>query len=194
MRKPVLKLHQKALIAGLACASVLPATTAYGGEPGGYYSSTTVEIEIIKRQERVRLALEAELEGDRLYARQDYAGAIERYQFALNTMPSGSINYRDRQRIISKYANVAVIHARELGHRGDFAKAKTLLNSVLAENMDPNYRQAQVLLKQLDDPDRFNQAMTTNHYRHTEEVKRHFDLALGYYDLGQFKEAEDEFK
>jgi general secretion pathway protein D len=193
MRKPVLKLHLKALLAGLACATALPVTTAFAGESGRSYGSTTVDIEIIKRQERVRLAYDAEAEGDRLYAKQDFAGAIERYEFALNTMPNGYSNQRDRQRIINKYAKAGVIHAKELGHRGDFAKAKSLLNNVLSETRDPNNRDAQILLKQLDDPDRFNQAMTTKHYANTEEVKRHFDLALGYYDLGQFKEAEDEF-
>ncbi|HWB07214.1 MAG TPA: Amuc_1098 family type IV pilus outer membrane protein [Verrucomicrobiales bacterium] len=191
MRKPVLQLHQKALIAGLACVSALPVTTAFAGETGG--SSSIVELEIIRRQERVRQAYEAEIEGDKLYGKQDYAGAIERYQTALNLMPTGYANRRDRQRIISKYASAAVIHARELGHKGDFAKAKSLLNNVLSENMDPDHREAQKLLKQLDDPDRFNQAMTTKHFANTEEVKRHFDLALGYYDLGQFNKAEDEF-
>ncbi|HEX2746582.1 MAG TPA: Amuc_1098 family type IV pilus outer membrane protein [Verrucomicrobiales bacterium] len=192
MRKPVLKLHQKALIAGLACAAALPVTSAFAGTDRSY-SSSIVELEIIKRQERVRLAYDAEAEGDKLYAKQDFAGAIDRYQLALNTMPNGYSNQADRRRIINKYAKAAVIHSRELGHKGEFSKAKTLLNGVLAENMDPNYRDAQVLLKHLDDPDRFNQAMTPRHFGHTEEVKRHFDQALGFYDLGQFKEAEDEF-
>ena len=161
MRKPVLKLQQKALIAGLACAAALPWTTALAGS--GYGGSSIVDIEIVKRQERVRQALDAELEGDRLSAKQDYAGAIERYQFALNTMPNGLSNQVDRNRIIAKYSRAAVIHARELGHRGAFDKAKNLLNTVLADNMSPGYVDAERLLKQLDDPDRFNPSMTEKH-------------------------------
>ncbi len=195
MRKPVLKLHQKALIAALACAYTVPVTTVVAGESRSSVSvsSTIVELEIIKRQERVRNAFEAEREGDRMFAKQDFAGAIERYQFALNTLPNGLSNQKDRQRIITKYSKAAVIHAKELGHRGAFDKAKTLLNSVLADNMYPNHPDATRLLKQLDDPDRYNPAMSEKHYANTEEVKRHFNQALGYYDLGQFKEAEDEF-
>ena len=192
MRKPVLNLHSQALIAVLACAVTLPVAPVLAGE--AYYGGDSmVEIEIIKRQKRVQDALDAEREGDRLYAKQDYAGAIERYQFALNTMPNGLSNQNDRNRIIRKFARAAVIHARELGHRGEFAKAKTLLNTVLSDSMDPNYKEAQMLLKQLDDPDRFNQAQTPKHYADTEEVKRLFNKGLGFYDLGQFNEAETEF-
>lgn len=187
----MLKLQQKALIAGLACAAALPWTTALAGS--GYGGSSIVDIEIVKRQERVRQALDAELEGDRLSAKQDYAGAIERYQYALNTMPNGLSNQVDRNRIIAKYSRAAVIHARELGHRGAFDKAKNLLNTVLADNMSPGYVDAERLLKQLDDPDRFNPSMTEKHYANTEEVNRLFRKGLGYYDLGQFTEAEAEF-
>ncbi len=194
MRKPVLHLHARAMIAGLACASSMPIASVLAG-PGEYYgsSSTIVEIEITKRYERVRIALDAEREGDRLVAKHDYAGAIERYQFALSTMPNGLSTQHDRNRIISKFAHAAVIHARELGHRGEFDKAKTLLNTVLSDSMDPNYRDARILLEHLDDPDRFNQAQTPKHYGDTEEVKRLFNKGLGYFDLGQFNEAETEF-
>src|SRR5690349_15706524 len=110
MIKPELNLNQKALIAVLACATlpVLPAVA--GGERGVSYSSysTIVEQEYIKRQERVRQAYELERDGDRLYAKQDYAGAIDRYRTALNTMPAGSSNQADRQRIIGKFSRAAV--------------------------------------------------------------------------------------
>ena len=108
-------------------------------------------------------------------------------------MPNGSSNQADRSRIIGKFSKAAVIHAKELGHRGDREKAKTLLNEVLSENMYPGYKDAEILLKHLDDPDRFNVAMSPQHYANTEEVKRLLNKGLGYYDLGQFNEAETEF-
>jgi general secretion pathway protein D len=195
MIKPELKLHQKAFIAVLACASMPCVPALAGPGPSTSYSSysSIVEMEYIKRQERVRQAYELERDGDRLFAKQDYAGAIDRYRNALITMPSGLSNQADRQRIIGKFSRAAVIHARELGHRGEFEKAKTLLNEVLGENMAPGYKDAEILLKHLDDPDRFNVSMTPQHYANTEEVKRLFNKGLGYYDLGQFSEAEQEF-
>ncbi|HEX2749410.1 MAG TPA: hypothetical protein VHM91_15480, partial [Verrucomicrobiales bacterium] len=158
----------------------------------GESGKTIGELELIKRQERTRVAMDAEAEGDLLFGRQDFAGALERYQNGLNVIPNTVSSGADRRRIISKFAKAAVIHARELGHRGEFLKAKSLLSTVLGEDLDPNYRDAQTLLKNLDDPERFNPAKVQS-LAQTEEVKLHFQQALGFYDLGQFKEAEDEF-
>lgn len=193
MRKPVLQLQSQALIVGLACAAALPAPVLRAGEGGGYASSGIVEIEIAKRQKRISDAYLAEQEGDRLAAEQDNEGAIAKYREALDLLPLGSQSATDRARVVKKYANVCVIHARELGHRGAFDKARALLNGVLAENVDPNNKDARELLKQLDDPDRFNQSMTEKHYEDTEEVRRLFRMGLGYYDLGQFAKAEEQF-
>lgn len=198
MRKPVLILQQKVLIAGLACVTALPVSLALAGETDyrrtSYStSSSIVELEIIKRQKRVVEAFEAEAEGNRLFVKHDYAGAIERYQAALNLLPNGSAYYGDRQRIIRSYSKAAIIHARELALHGNFDGAKALLNSVLTETMDPDNKAAQRLLKELDDPDRYNPAMTEKHYGNTEEVNRLFRKGLGFYDLGQFNEAQGEF-
>lgn len=192
MIKSPLNLHQKAMIA-LVASVALPCVTAVAGPTPSYSSSGIVEQELVRRQERIRLAYELEQEGDAAMARQDYANAVDRYRQALTTIPDGYSTQNDRQRIINKFAKAAVIHARELGHRGEFEKAKNLLNEVLADNVSPNNKDAEKLLRQLDDPDRFNVAMTPQHYANTEEVKRLFNKGLGYYELGQFNEAEAEF-
>ncbi|MDB6134469.1 MAG: type and secretion system protein [Verrucomicrobiales bacterium] len=195
MRKPVLKLQSQALIVGIACAATIPIPVLRAGtDNGGYgYSSGIVEIEIAKRQKRISDAYLAEQEGDRLAAEQDYEGAIAKYREALDLLPLGTQNAADRNRVTAKYAKVCVIHARELGHRGAFDKARALLNNVLSENVDPNNKDARELLKDLDDPDKFNIAMTEKHYQDTEEVRSLFRKGLGYYDLGQFNRAEEQF-
>ncbi len=192
MSKPVLSLQSQALIVGIACATALPVPVLRAGDGGGYGSSI-VEQEIIKRQNRIAQALVAEAEGDRLRAEQDNEGAIAKYREALDLLPLGSLSAVDRQRVIDKYAKVCVVHARELGNRGAFAKARNLLNSVLSDNIDPYNKDAKKLLKDLEDPDRFNQAMTERHYTNTEEVRRLFRMGLGYYDLGQYEQAEEQF-
>ena len=192
MRKPVLKLHRQAMIAGLACATVCPSVSTAGtGDYSG--GSSIVEIEIIKRQKRVADALAAEAEGDQLMADQDYEGAINKYRTALQLLPLGSLNAADRSRVIAKFSRAAINHARELGHRGAFDKAKALLSEVLAETVDPTNSEAKKLMKDLDDPDIFNPSMSEKHYADTEEVRRLLRMGLGYYDLGQFKKAEEQF-
>jgi len=192
MIKSPLNLHQKAFIA-LVAGVALPSVPALAGPGSSYGSSGIVQDELVRRQERIRQAYELEQDGDAAMARQDYANAVDRYRQALTVMPDGYSTQNDRQRIINKFAKAAVIHARELGHRGEFEKAKNLLNEVLADNVSPNNKDAEKLLRQLDDPDRFNVSMTPQHYANTEEVKRLFNKGLGYYELGQFNEAEAEF-
>ena len=193
MRKPVLKLHRQAMIAGLACAAVYPSVSMAGSGSSSGGGSSIVELEIIKRQQRVAEALAAEAEGDQMMADQDYEGAVGKYRSALQLIPLGSINSADRNRVIAKFSRAAVNHARDLGHRGGVDKAKSLLNEVLAENVDPNNAEAKKLMKDLDDPDIFNPAMDEKHYADTEEVRRLLRMGLGYYDLGNFKKAEDQF-
>lgn len=192
MRKPVLSLQSQALIVGIACATALPTPVLRAGDGGGY-SSSIIDQEILKRQKRISDALIAEAEGDRLTAEQDSEGAIAKYREALDLLPLGALSYNDRQRVIAKYSKACLIHARELGQRGGFTKARNLLNGVLSENIDPNNLKAKQLLKDLDDPDKFNVAMSERHYSNTEEVRRLFRMGLGYFDLGQFKEAEEQF-
>ncbi len=192
MRKPVLSLQSQALIVGIACATALPTSVLRAGDGGGSESSIVAQ-EIIKRQKRIADALIAEAEGDRLMAEQDYEGSITKYREALDLLPLGNLAYADRDRVVAKYAKVCVLHARELGNRGAFAKARNLLNGVLADNVAPNYGPAKQLLKDLEDPDKFNVAMSEKHYENTEEVRRLFRMGLGYYDLGQYKEAEEQF-
>ncbi len=193
MRKPVLKLHRQAMIAGLACAAVYPSVSVAGSGSSYGGGSSIVELEIIKRQQRVAEALAAEAEGDQMMADQDYEGAVGKYRTALQLIPLGSINAVDRNRVIAKFSRAAVNHARDLGHRGGVDKAKSLLNEVLAENVDPRNAEAKKLMKDLDDPDIFNPAMNEKHYADTEEVRRLLRMGLGYYDLGNFKKAEDQF-
>ena len=104
MRKPVLKLHRQAMIAGLACAAVYPSVSVAGTGSSSGGGSSIVELEIIKRQQRVAEALAAEAEGDQMMADQDYEGAVGKYRTALQLIPLGSINSADRNRVIAKFS------------------------------------------------------------------------------------------
>ena len=186
----MLSLQSQALIVGIACATALPAPVLRAGDG---YGGSIVGQEIIKRQKRIADGMLAETEGDRLMAEQENGGAIAKYREALDLLPLGNLSLADRQRISAKYAKVCITHSRELARQGAFSKARNLLNSVLAETVEPNNDEAKRTLKDLDDPDKFNQAMKEKHYTETEEVRRLFRLGLGYYDLGQYKQAEEQF-
>ncbi|MBP7950794.1 MAG: tetratricopeptide repeat protein [Verrucomicrobiales bacterium] len=198
MRKPELKLTKPAWIAGAACIATLPVASLFAGtggygSPGSGAPSGVAEQEIIKRLQRIENARQAEADGDRLMADGDYDGARQKYQEALLGIPNAPMSASDRSRIIAKFANASVKQADKLGKMGKFSEAKALLEAVLADDIDPGNVQAKTLLKRLDDPDYYNPAMTETHYKDTEEVKRLFKMGLGYYDLGQYNLAEEQF-
>lgn len=190
MRKTALHLQTRALIAGLACASVMP---VMAGPDGSGYGGDAVTAEIIKRTKLIQDALIAEQEGDKLAADSDNEGAIAKYEVALATLPRGNATVGDRARIIPKYARVGVAHARVLADRGAYDKCRQLLNKILAPDIDPENKPAKVLLKNLDDSDIYNVANSEEHYNKTEEVRALFRKGLGYFDLGLFDEAQDTF-
>lgn len=195
MRKPELNKRTQSWIAGAALVATLPCSNLVAGDgaSSGSGLSGVAEQEVIKRLQRIENARSAEAEGDRLMADGDYEGAIAKYNEALLGIPNAPMSAADRSRIISKYANACIKQADKLGKMGKFDQAKQLLKSVLDDNVDPDNSTAKTLLKRLDDPDYYNQAMTEKHYTDTEEVKRLFKMGLGYFDLGQYDEAEQQF-
>lgn len=196
MRKPEMNTSKTLWIASAISATVLPYTTLVAGPSdakSGSGPTGSSDTEIIKRLQRIENARKAEAEGDRLMADGDYEGAIIKYQEALSGIPNAPLTAGDRARIISKFSNACVKQADKLGKMGKFDEAKSLLKRVLAEDVDPDNVSAKTLLKRLDDADYYNPAMSAAHYKDTEEVSRLFKEALGFYDLGQFNDAEASF-
>lgn len=197
MRKPEMKSLPNVRIATAVCAVLLPATSilfAGTDNSGGYGApSSAANAEVIKRLQRIENARLAEAEGDRRMADGDYEGAIEKYQEAINGIPNAPLSAADRSRIIAKFSNAALKQADKLGKMGKFDEAKALLKRVLADDMDPDNHSAKTLLKRLDDPDYYNPSMTEIHYKDTESVTRLLKQGLGYFDLGQYNEAEKSF-
>ena len=191
-----MKLSKPLWITSAVCAAILPSTNLVAGPGGSDYSggtSSASEAEVIKRLQRIENARQAEAEGDRLMADGDYDGALNKYREALTGIPNAPMSAVDRTRIISKYSNACIKQADKLGKMGKFDEAKTLLKSVMADDVDPMNASAKTLLKRLDDPDYYNPSMTEQHYKNTEDVNRYLKQGLGYFDLGQYNEAEEAF-
>jgi secreted protein with Ig-like and vWFA domain len=165
----------------------------YGRQPAAVNQAALAGADAAKLQELMLQALEMEREGDERHAKQDFASAIERYRSALQTMPGISVTVPDRNRVIAKYSNTSILHARELGQRGQFEKAKVLVAAVLDQKIAPGHPGAQLLQKQLEDPARFRQEIAATTAAQSEEVTRLLNQGLAYYDLGQFNEAEIAF-
>jgi bla regulator protein BlaR1 len=65
---------------------------------------------------------------------------------------------------------------------------------VLAPDMDPENATAKTELAYLDDPIRTNPALTHGHVKKVDQVRRTLYMAQGYYDLGKYDLAKNEYE
>lgn len=160
--------------------------TADDGSPTGI-----AQREIIRRQQRIADAEEAASRGDAFAAEAAWEQAINEYRTALDTLPYAENTDALRSSIEQRYADASVELARQRAADGEYDSARGLLNSVLA--MNPDHKKAETLLKHLDDPDRYPVALTPEHMKNVREVERLLRLGVGYYDLGQYDKAREQF-
>jgi tetratricopeptide (TPR) repeat protein len=83
-------------------------------------------------------------------------------------------------------------HAAQLRKVGKYAEARDHLEKVLAE--DPNNVGAKRELEFLDDPVRTNPALTYEHGKNVDDVRRKLYMAEGNFNLGKFDEAKREYE
>lgn len=89
-----------------------------------------------------------------------------------------------------KDANLAL--AQKYRRIGKYKEARNVLGAIIQEN--PTNEAALKQLEYLDDPIRTNPALTYEHTKKVEQVRKNLYLADGYLNLGNFDKAEDEMK
>ena len=147
--------------------------------------------EIIRRQQRVADAEEAGFRGDAFATEGAWEQAVNEYRTALDMLPYADNTNAIRASIGVRNADASVELARQRAGNGEYDSARGLLNSVLAVN--PDHAKAQTLLRRFDDPDRYPVALTPEHMKKVNEVERLLRLGVGYYDLGQYDKAREQF-
>jgi general secretion pathway protein D len=182
----------KTSIATLSGVALLFSTVLSNAGEGGGRVSGIADREIARRQARVQDAMAAIARGDKLFADKDYEGALNEYKTALDLLPDAPLTRDWRDVAAAKYCDAAVELAKQRAQNGRFADAKTLL--VDAMNRKPDCMKAKTLMKQLDDPDRYEQALTPEHVKNVDDVKRHLELGKSYHNLGDYDNANKEYQ
>ncbi len=168
------------------CAA--PAALVDSGKSGG---SRLAEDEAARRLHAQGQSESLIAEGDDLLIKKDECGAAEKYrQAALMLNPGAQATASLRSSAVSKFASAGVQCAKLHTSRGEYAKAKEVLNAILGGEMAPNDKPAQTLLKQLDDPDRHNPSLTPGLIEDVAKVKKMLRQASQLMDLAAFDEAE----
>ncbi|MBL6921214.1 MAG: type II and III secretion system protein [Akkermansiaceae bacterium] len=148
--------------------------------------------ELVRRQEAVRSADALLLEGRKAYAEADYETAVQKYKAALDTLPLGSAT-SDRRAVVKQHLqDGSVALSQQYRLTGKYDEARNLLEDVDAA--DPGNAAAEKGLEYLDDPIRTNPSLSDEHSQNIDKVRRYLYKGNGYYDLGLYDKAEEEFK
>lgn len=157
-------------------------------------SSSLADTELARRSGAIDEAQELLRKGDEAYTAGRYDEALEAYAGARELIPDAPISADLRAAATDRFAQASVEHARGLSRKGDVAAAKSVVDRVLAPNVAPNNPAALDFRAKLDDPIQTNPALTAEHAKDVDSVRRALYTAEGAYNLGKFDEAKTEYQ
>jgi len=132
--------------------------------------------------------------GDEAYNAGRYHDAVQAYSGA-REMISTDVNHAElRDAATQRYVQAAVEDARAMVRKGDLPGGKALMDKVIADTGPPGDPAAVAYRTQLDDPIRTNPALTAEHGKNVDEVRRELYTADGAFNLGNFDEAKGHYE
>ena len=163
---------------------------ASGGAAGGIAEAASRYV--IRLQERVKQADAAALRGNALMSDGDYEQAMASFRDALALLPDAAMTQDRRQAYIKQYSAAAIALARQRAEDGRYDDAIALLDSVLAEDVDPDNGPAKTLRAQIMDPEFYPVAMTPELRNKIRRVDTALKSGQSAIDLGDY-DAADRF-
>ena len=148
--------------------------------------------EIMRRYARIEDAKSAIARGDNLFREGDYESSLSSYKSAVSTIPNAPYTSEWLDFAKLKYADCAVVVAKERAKNGRYDESRQLLNDAIAAF--PDHKNAKTLLKQLDDPDRWPQALTPQHVENVEKVQKGLLLGNSSIELGNYDQAISQYQ
>ena len=173
----------------LLCSAVIVAGLVAGVMGVCAQAPGIVERELERRAQITQQAQQSLLAGDKAYRLADYATAVDEFTKAFNLFPGGTGTSHLKAAAADRLAQASVERARELARVGDYRQADELLENVLKTGASPNHAAATEMRERLKDPIRNNPALTPEHARNVDEVRRLLYEAKGFEQLGQFDRA-----
>ena len=173
----------------MAVAAAMPLTVSVANAQSGL-----AQREIIRRQEAVAEADRLFLEAREAYAKADFQQSTDKYRQALSTLPDAPTLDDRRQSYTEHLGDSSVALAQQFRKEGKYDEARVLLDGVLAPGVDPDNAVAKTEIGYLDDPIRTNPALTYDHTKNIDEVRRTLYMAQGNYDLGKYDAAKTNYE
>lgn len=148
--------------------------------------------EIARRAASVQEADKELAEGRTAYSEGNYEEAVNHYRNAVGLLPTGPTVADRRHAYLGHMIDGSIALSQDYRRKGRYEDARNLLNSVLEK--DPNNIRVKQELGYLDDPIRTNPVLTYKHTQNVDQVRKLLYRAEGYYNLGQYDEADEEYK
>ena len=188
MQKRNTHLSHRTLFA-LAALVVTPLSVETG------YSQEAIDLEkgeIIRRQQNAIKSDELRDEGMKAYAEGDFETAVKKYREALSILPFGTATTDRRTYLNQVLQDGSIALTKEYRRTGRYDEARDLLEEVEAN--DPGNSAAKKNLAYIDDQIRTNPSNTYEHTKNVDKVRSALYKGEGYYDLGLYDKAMEEFK
>lgn len=163
------------------------------GEGGGR-TAGLANREVARREAMMQQANSLIAQGQAAEAKSDFVEAMKDYKAAYDLLPEAPMTASLKATARDGYSRTTVAQARKLAADGQYAESKQLLATVLADDFNPDYAPAKVLLKQLDDPVRYEQAMSPQHKQNVERVNRLLLEAHSLTNLGNYDGANAKYE
>jgi general secretion pathway protein D len=146
---------------------------------------------------RIAGAMEAQelvTKGDESYNAGRFREATEAYDGARELLPEFGEAASYRNAVVERWAQASVEHSRALAKQGEYEAARTVVARVLADGGLPAYQPARNLQAEINDPIRYNPALTPGHTEAVVEVSRQLRMAEGFFALGSFDQAKRAYE
>jgi len=150
--------------------------------------------ELSRRSSAIQEAQELLLKGDEAYLAGRFDQAIEAFSGAREMIPDAPVSAELRAAAPQRYAQACVEQARLLSRNGDVAAAKATVDKVLVDGVAPTDPGALAMRAQLDDPIRTNPAITKEHAKDVDRVRRLLYTAEAALNLGKFDESTSHYR
>lgn len=148
---------------------------------------STAEREIRKQESLAEYAQKAVNKGTEAMMSNDYESAFAYFKSAVDVLPSsGTATSSVRAAALDGFSRAAVKLTEQRISEGRFQDATTTITVVLEDRYNPTYRPALDLQAKLNDPTRYNRALTPGFIANVEEVKQLLLEAEGFYSSGRF--------
>lgn len=175
----------------LLAASCLIGTMAFQGRGA---AEDLAGIELSRRSSAIQEAQELLLKGDEAYLAGRFDQAIEAFAGARELIPDAPVSAELLAAATQRYAQACVEQARLLARNGDVAAAKATVDKALLDGVAPKDPGALAMRAQLDDPIQTNPALTAEHAKDVDQVRRLLYTAESAFNLGKFDESTFHYR